>query len=204
MKITKWLVFPICVLLTISTVGCADYGQYAQAKKEEAIAAQLLASREEAKEALEQREHEAKMITLTNNLMTAVAGTTDKTDDVLAPLMVMMLEDKWSQTKTMSTLLKPKPQVSEIKAPESAGEFLQKATNLVLGAGGIYLGVRQSDNMKDVATAGINGAGTHTTATNGSFINTGKTGDGSVNSGSSAPVTTTNTTATTSSYNTAN
>jgi hypothetical protein len=48
-----------------------------------------------------------------------------------------------------------------IKAPETFGEAVRNSTGAILGIGGIIVGLTQSNNLKDVAVAGMNAAGTH-------------------------------------------
>lgn len=131
-----------------------------------------MADKKEAKREADQRAHELKMTQLTANLMTAAAQTPEKSDDVIAPMMVMVLEDKWNMAKSVADS-KPQPAMAQIQAPTTIGDEIKKAGSTLIGLGGIYLGIKQSDNMADVAKAGIAGAGTHNTASDGSAINTG-------------------------------
>lgn len=174
MKISNYLVIPVVFLVSLSLVGCGakDYANYAQTVKEQNITMQLMADKKEAKREAEQRAHELKMTQLTTNLMTAAAQTPEQSDDVIAPIMVMVLEDKWNMAKAVVDA-KPQPAVAQIQAPETLGDSVKKMGGTLLGFGGIYLGVRQSDNLADVAKTGILNAGTHNTASGGSAVTSG-------------------------------
>lgn len=182
MKIKKVVLTGIVLILCLSLTACGDYGKYAQAVKEQNIALQVQADKEDAKREAAQRKHEEKMLTLTNSALQAAALTPEKTDDVTTPLMIMVLEDKWQTSRMLADSKKRPAAVAQIQAPTTIGDEIKKAGSTLLGLGGIYLGVRQSDNMADVAKAGIAGAGTHNTATDGSSINTATDGS-AINSG---------------------
>lgn len=173
MKIKKVVLAGIVLILCFSLTACGDYGKYAQAMKEQNIALQVQADKEEAKREAEQRKHEEKMLTLTNSALQAAALTPEKTDDVITPLTIMVLEDKWQTSRMLEQSRKRPAPVAQIQAPTTVGDEIRKAGSTFLGLGGIYLGVRQSDNMADVAKAGIASAGTHNTASDGSAINMG-------------------------------
>ena len=182
MKILNYLVLPVILFISLSLVGCGakDYTNYAQAVKEQNITLQLMADKKEAKREADQRAHELKMAQLTANLMTAAAQTPEKSDDVIAPMMVMVLEDKWNMSKSAIDA-RPQPAMAQIQAPTTIGDEIKKAGSTLLGLGGIYLGVKQSDNLADVAKTGILNAGTHNTASDGSAINIGSESTNSAN-----------------------
>ncbi len=162
MKINKLVLTAVALLLCMSFTGCTiGYGDYAQAVKEQNITLQLMAEKETTKREEAQRKHEEKMLTLTGNVMQAVAKTPDTSDDVIAPIMVMVLEDKWQTTKTLGDATKPTVALNKIEAPESVGDSVRKMGSTILGIGGIALGIVQSNNLADVAKTGINGAGVH-------------------------------------------
>ena len=177
MKIRK--VFAILIVLSLCTslVGCAgkEYTSYANAVKEQNVTLQLMADKESAKREAAQLKHEEKMLLLTSNALQAVAATPDKTDDVITPLMLMVLEDKWLTTRALADATTPKVTLGKIEAPETVGESVQKMGGTLLGLAGVALGITQSNNAKDIAVAGINGAGTHNTATDSHITS----GDGS-------------------------
>jgi len=174
MKTFGYLTITSCILC-LSLAGCAgNYTEYAKAKKSENLAIQLQAEKEENKREAVQKEHEKKVLAMTEKLMTAVAATPDPTDNVVAPLLILVLEDKWAQSKENSARNVKVATTSPIEPPETLGETIQKSGAVILGAGGIFLGIRQSDNLADVAKVGIGSAGTKYTASEGSVINTGK------------------------------
>ena len=182
MRLSHYLFLPVVFFVSLSLVGCGakDYSNYAQAVKEQNITLQLMADKKEAKREAEQRAHELKMTQLTANLMTAAAQTPEKSDDVIAPMMVMVLEDKWNMSKSVVDS-KPQPAMAQIQAPETLGDSVKKMGGTILGLGGIYLGVRQSDNMADVAKVGILNAGTHNSASGGSAVTSGDNSSSSGN-----------------------
>ena len=173
MKIKKVVLTGIVLILCLSLTACGDYGKYAQAMKEQNIALQVQADREDAKREAAQRKHEEKMLTLTNSALQAAALTPEKTDDVITPLTIMVLEDKWQTSRMLEQSKRQAPAVAKIEAPETLGDSVKKMGGTILGVGGIILGITQSNNLADVAKAGINNAGTHNTASDGSAINTG-------------------------------
>lgn len=163
--IKKLIASTLCVAFLTTLMGCSgkEYAQYAQAVKEQNITRQLRMETERRVREDAQRQHEIKMATLTGKLMTAAAKTDSKNDDLMVPMMVMLLEDKWSTTKTIAAMNQKPDELATIKPPETTGELIQKSTGLLLGLGGVWLGITQSNNLADVATAGIAGAGTHNT-----------------------------------------
>ena len=203
MKISNLLFLPFILFFSLSLVGCGakDYANYAQAVKEQNITLQLMADKKEAKREADQRAHELKMAQLTANLMTAAAQTPEKSDDVIAPMMVMLLEDKWNMSKSAIDA-KPQPAMAQIQAPTTIGDEIKKAGSTLLGLGGIYLGIRQSDNLADIAKTGILNAGTHNTASGGSAVTAGNNPSASGNNPSSSG--NTNEEQATDSYNTDN
>ena len=198
----KGIILTICTLSLLIIGGCGN-DKYYDVMKEIVIAQQLQAAKDEAKRADEQRKHEEFMAKFGTELMKNASASGDKSFQATAPLMVMLLEDKWStQRAQVAAPVRPNVSLSDIRPPETWGEFIQKSTGVILGGFGTWLGITQSNNLTKVAVSGINGAGVHNTASDGSVINTGHLQDSSVNGGSSTrPVTTTNTE---SSYNTSN
>lgn len=153
----------LCFALVLPMVGCGkDYSQYAQAVKEQNITRQLRMETERREREYEQRKHEEKMAKLTGDLVMAAGKTENPNDDMMVPLMVMMMEDKWAMAQASVAANEPKEQLAVIRPPDTIGDTIQKSTGAILGLGGIWLGIKQSDNLASVATAGIANAGTNT------------------------------------------
>jgi hypothetical protein len=155
----------------------------------------------EEKERQEEDRHEARMLLLIQQSMTAAANTPEKTDDVLVPIIIMSIEDKRIMAHALTANSRQAIQFQKIKAPETFGEAVQKSTGAILGIGAIVNSAIQSNNLADVATAGITSAGTTNTIsgdgnsiTNDSYKSGSQntiTGDGNETTGGS--ITSTNT-----------
>lgn len=159
----KILTTALCFALILPMVGCGkDYSQYAQAVKEQNITRQLRMETERREREYAQRQHEAKMAKLTGDLVMAAGKTENPNDDMMVPLMVMMMEDKWAMAQAAAAANAPKEQLAVIRPPDTIGDTIQKSTGAILGLGGIWLGIKQSDNLAKVATTGITNAGTNT------------------------------------------
>ena len=162
MNVKSILIVSLCIALALPLVGCSkDYSQYAQAVKEQNITQQLRIETEQREREYTQQKHEAKMLALAGNLINAAAATDSKNDDMMVPLIIMMMEDKWAMAQANANANTASPQLVAIEAPETTGEVLRSSTGLVLGLGGLALGIIQSNNLTEVATAGMAAAGTH-------------------------------------------
>lgn len=184
------------------TGGKSDWKSYYDAQKQLQLEKQLNDLKDERQEADAQRKHEEKMLKLSGDILLAVGKTENKVDDVLGPLMIAVLEEKYQTTRMITQLTKKKSQPVPIKAPETFGEKARALTPLILGMTGLAVNWRMSENMADVAVAGINGAG-HVVSGSNSTIATDsfKTGTDNVIVGnnnaleaSGSPTTTTSTT----------
>ena len=167
----------ISILLCITVLGlggCATgYKDYARAVKEQNMTIQLQNEKMEREkirreELMENRrmEHREKMAKLLEHTITATAKTKDRTDDVIAPLLIATLEDKWAMADMIAESKKKesKPMaMHKIEAPEKTSDIIKASTAPVLGALGIYAGIRNTDALADVAVAGISNAGVHNT-----------------------------------------
>lgn len=149
--------------------GCAgNYEKYAQAVKEQNLTLQLrLEQREREKEYL-RHQHQEKILAMATKAMAAAARTPDKNDDVLVPLLFSVLEDKWEIAENVASSNSRIPRMQAIQPPEQFGDIIHKSTGLILGAGGIALGIVQSNNTRDIAEAGLKAAGTNVSGNNNS------------------------------------
>lgn len=171
---------PLALLLAVALLtGCGQKEYYAAVQAQNDRILKQHNDREE-RLAREETAKNERLMQADRAAIEAVGRTPDKTDDVLVPLMI-------AQRETISTIVaanKPvvQPPVLQIQPPETAGDFVQKSTGLVLGAGGMVVGAIQSNNMKDVAVAGIAGAGVHNYANGkGSVITSDSQNAGSKN-----------------------
>jgi hypothetical protein len=153
----------LITLMCFSMLGLTACGQkeYFEAVKEQNITIQSMNLADRAARAKEEERHEERMLLLMQNSMRAAASTKDKTDDILVPLLIMSMEDKRVMAKALTANSEKPMQFQHIKAPDSFGDGVQKSTAALLGIGGIILGITQSNNLADIATAGLNAAGTH-------------------------------------------
>ncbi len=168
MGLNKLVTITICSLLAISLVGCAqDYGQYAQAIKEQNLTRQLYSEQQLRHREFAQRKHEEKMAVIAGQLIIAANKSESPNDDMMVPLVLMMMEDKWSMAQA-SNKTEPMNFVT-IQPPETTGELIQKSTGLLLGLGALGLSAYQTYNLSEVAKTGINSAGTKVSGSNNSI-----------------------------------
>ena len=143
---------------SIMLMGCGQKEYYNAIRTQNETIVRINAQREAEREK-EERLHEEKMSMIMQSAMNAAAKTPDVTDDVLLPVLFMNMENQRTLAKVLTADKNKSLQLQKIKAPDSFGDNVRKSTGMILGIGGIILGVTQSHNMKDVAIAGINGAG---------------------------------------------
>ena len=166
MSVKRILTAILCLSLALPMVGCGqDYGQYAQAVKEQNITRQLRMETAAREREYSQKQHEIKMAQITGSLVIAAGKTENPNDDMMVPLVIMMMEDKWAMASMAARASEPKEQMATIEAPDTIGDTIQKSTGLLLGAGAIWLGITQSNNMESIATAGMAAAGNKNTIT---------------------------------------
>jgi len=153
------------VLFTLVVGGCSgkDYKYYADAIKEQQVTQQLLQAQQANIAADRQNKHQLRMTELMGQMAKAASASPDKTDDMMVPLLFMIMEDKFQMAEINRQNSAPAQQNFVMKAPETTGEIIRSSTGLILGLGGLGLGIIQSNNMTDIATAGINAAGVHNT-----------------------------------------
>jgi hypothetical protein len=101
------------------------------------------------------------MVKILQTSLNAAAQTPDKMDDVLIPVLLMNMENQRTMAKALMAGKERQVALQPIKAPETFGEAVKNSTGAILGIGGIIVGLTQSNNLKDVAVAGMNAAGTH-------------------------------------------
>jgi hypothetical protein len=110
---------------------------------------------------IEEQHHEEYMVKILQTSLNAAAQTPDKMDDVLIPVLLMNMENQRTMAKALMAGKERQIAFQPIKAPETFGEAVKNSTGAILGIGGIIVGLTQSNNLKDVAVAGMNAAGTH-------------------------------------------
>lgn len=184
----------LLMLLLTTLVGCGSK-EYYQAVKEQNITMQLRLENERLIREDKQRQHDKDMIALIEKLSVATGTTTNTYDDFMAAMLLTVIQDKSTMADVVHTLTHKEAQLHPIKAPDSVGDTIQKATPAVLGIGGITASILQSSSMADIAIAGIKNAGVN--ATDGSAINTGQEGMASGNTSQDETQETTTTTTTT-------
>jgi hypothetical protein len=141
------------------TIGCGQKEYYSAVKSQNETITQLNLI-EQQKEREADLIHEQRMAEIMKNSMIAAAKTPDMTDDVLIPVLFMNMENQRTMAKALVAQNKRPIQLQPIKAPDSFGDNVKKSAGLILGVGGLILGITQSNNMKDIAVAGMNAAGT--------------------------------------------
>ncbi len=168
MRLNKLVTFTICSLLAFSLVGCAgNYSQYAQAVKEQNITRQLRSEQQLRHKEDAQRKHEEKMAVITGQLIMAASKSESPNDDMMVPLILMMMEDKWVMAQAAG---KNEPVVlATIKPPETTGELIRSSTSLILGLGALGLSAYNTYSISEVAKTGINNAGTIIPGSNNSI-----------------------------------
>ena len=148
--------------IPIFLLGCTkDYGHYAQAVKEQNLTTQLKIEQRSRDKEYRRDLHQEKIVSLIGSATRAASATPGKEDDLMLPLIFMILEDKWAVAEIMASSNEKAIPMQVIEAPDSIGDTIQKSTGMLLGVGAIALGVIQSNNMKDISVAGLNAAGTH-------------------------------------------
>jgi len=157
----------LIILSCFTLLGISACGQkeYFEAVKEQNVTIQSMNMANEARREREEQRHQERMLTLMQTSMQAAASTKDKTDDVLVPLLIMSMEDKRIMAKALTAGNEKPMQLQTIKAPDSFGDGVRKSTGALLGIGGIIMGITQSNNMADIAAAGMNAAGVHNSIT---------------------------------------
>jgi len=156
-----------CFILTI--LNACGYKEYAGAVKEQNLAMQQRRLIHQADQEAKRRAHKEKMLMLAVNAMKAAQATADKSDDVMVPMLVMTLENSWIMSEAINSMNYKPEQTLAIQAPDSFGDGVRKSTAAILGVGGIILGIQNSDNMAEIAVAGIHGAGTNITGNSNTF-----------------------------------
>lgn len=173
------------IILSLFLAGCGRDAYY-QAIKEQNITTQLRMENERLIREDKKLRHEKDMVALIEKLSVATGKTENTNDDLLASVMLMMTQDKNNMADLAYNLTKKDTPLQVIEAPDSFGDTIQKSTGLLVGGAAIALGIVQSNNMAEIATAGINSAGTHvsgtgnitTTGNASSSITSTATGDG--------------------------
>lgn len=161
----------ISVLLLFTLIGCADRDEYYKAHQQRESSRQLYQEKAERQRAYEREQlelkrmaHRERMSVLSAQALAAAAATENKIDDVLVPYHLASLEDKWAIADLLAETRTSAPveiKYDHIEAPEKPSEYARIGANLLLGGGALYLGIQSSNNLKDVAVAGINSAGNH-------------------------------------------
>lgn len=154
-----------CLLLALVLPLLVACGQkeYYQAVKEQNITLQLRMENERATRTDRSMRQDRETLVLIEKLSVATGKTATPHDDFMAAMMLMMVQDKSNMADLAYNLTKKDMQLQKIEAPDSAGDIIQKSTGLILGAAGLTLGIMQSNNSRDIALAGIAGAGVHNT-----------------------------------------
>jgi hypothetical protein len=161
--ILKKGIIGLCIASLFLIGGCGQK-EYYSAMQAQNVTIQKLNNRQIEIETARDNKHEEHMLLLINNSMNACAKTPDKTDDVLVPMLIMNMENQWMLGKVLASKNGTHTmQLQTIKAPETFGEAVKNSTGAILGIGAIWAGIHQSDNLADVAVAGMASAGVHNT-----------------------------------------
>jgi len=159
----KSIKFIACALLaSVFLFGCADKEYYNAIRAQNETIWKINSERAE-REAQREKQHEALMMQLITNGVVAASKTEDKTDDVLVPMLIMNMENQRIMADALKSRNTRTPQLQQIKAPDSIGDIIRKSTGAILGGMGLYVNMKQSSDMRDVAIQGMSHAGTNTT-----------------------------------------
>ena len=164
MKSVLWVSIVLLILSGLS--GCASREGYHEAivKQNDTIQlhnAQQERQKEYDKELKEKRrnEHNLLMTALMIKMVDGAAKTSTPVDDILGPILFMVMEDKFATTELVLAAFADKDKtqpatLQKIEAPEEVGDILQKSTALFLGIAGIGANVWVSDiHSKTLQTA---------------------------------------------------
>jgi len=149
-------------IMSLLLAGCGQKEYYTAMEKQNTLIYQMNLQHEHEKMLDEQR-HEEHMARLFQTSLSAAAQTKDKTDDVLIPILLMNMENQRTMAKALAAGKERQMALQPIKAPETFGEAVKNSTGAILGIGAIWAGIAQSNNLTDVAIAGMAGAGVHNT-----------------------------------------
>lgn len=150
---------------------------YYQAVKEQNITTQLRIKQDRLEEEDRRDRHEERMVSMLGTLTKATSKTDTPTDDLMATVLFMSIQDKHEMTELARTLTRKDYSPQPIEAPETAGEFVQKTGGTILGVGALALGIVQSNNITDIAKTGIKNAGV---SVSGESSYTEVSGEGSI------------------------
>ena len=154
----------IAVICVFVLAGCGQKEYYSAIKEQNQYIAEMSRAAEDNKR-IDENAHQETMIVLLQQAMTSASKTPSVVDDVLVPMLVMNMESQRTMAKALTAGKERPMQLQQIKAPDSVGDTIRKSTGLILGAGGLILGIAQSNNMKDIAVAGMNAAGSKMSVT---------------------------------------
>ncbi len=161
----------------ISMTACGFDKYYDAIGAQNAIIHQINVDRK-ATERREDIQHQENMMLLMESAIASAAETDSETDDVMVPMMIMMLEDKRTMAKALTAQHKRNISLHEIKAPDTFGDGVKKSAGVLGIVAGAVVGIVVSNNVTDIAKSAIAGSGTHTTM-NGNDNSTATADNGS-------------------------
>jgi len=148
MSYLKW----VCFLLFLPLIsGCADRTQYYQAVREQNTAIQIQRSAFERELKEIRQRHQERMVQMIGQAMKAAALTPDHTDDIMVPVLFLVLQDKWDMVEMMPKQNPGPGQMQKIEAPSDGADYLKAASPyfgmLLTG----LVGWKAFDTVADVA-----------------------------------------------------
>jgi len=168
-KVAKIVVYCVISAFALASLNACGYKDYANAVKEQNLTIQQKRLMYQADKESERRIHKEKMLLMAISAMAAAKTTEDGSDDVMVPMLIMTLENSWIMSEAIASMNYKPEQTFAIQAPDSFGDGVKKSAGAILGIGAIALGFQNSKNMKDIAVAGMNGAGTNITGDNNTY-----------------------------------
>ena len=161
----KTLAALVLAAFMLTSTGCVQksYQGYTQAIKEQNMTMQIRIESEARAKETRDNQHEARMVTLTGNLIQNAAQTKSPNDDFMVPVLLMLIEDKRSIAELAATGNQQQYIFQNVERPDSIGDTIQKSSSLILGVASMGLIGFQSNNMKDIALGGMAASGIHNT-----------------------------------------
>jgi len=161
----KYIIGFLIVLFTLP--GCASRDGYYDAVREQNITVQLNNAKAERQldytrdqKQRRREEHQERMLIVVESMIRGVAKTPDKTDDVMGPLLVLMMQDKWALAEVIDAsndVQVASQPMQKIEAPAEGVDYLKAGLPLIGSLAAVAIGWHSLDKIADVAaSAGAN------------------------------------------------
>lgn len=181
-------------LLVVSLAGCADREKYYEAMTKQNDTIQLRDQQRQAQKDYDRvirekrrEEHQVLMAQLMTKMMDGAAKTSTPVDDIMGPVLFMVMEDKFATVELVAALgdkdsESSTQQLQTIEAPEETGDIIAKSSAVVLGVVGIGANILNNDiNAKTLRTALDKAGSTYTVSGENNKMNVDSFKSGSDN-----------------------